>query len=391
LTPIEVDHQSKSRTVAVGMLGYSFMGKAHCNAFRTLSYMTWPAPALPRLRAVCGRDATAVREAAERYGFEAYCTDWRELVADPEIEVFDNTGPNDVHAEPCIEAARAGKHVLCEKPLGRSAEEAKTMLEAVEEAGVQGMVGFNYRFVPALRLARELIASGRLGAIHHFRGRYLQDWIVDPEHPFVWRLDAEAAGSGALGDIGAHVVDLARWLVGEIGSVCAVAKTFVPERPFGDATPGRGKVTVDDAAVAVLEFADGAIGSIEATRFAAGRKNHLAIEVNGSAGSLVFDLERLNELEFYSVEGPPDVRGFADVLVTEADHPFYSFWWPPGHTIGWEHSFVHEVHHFLRVVAHGGNVGPEGATFRDGYLNALVLDAVVESSRSKRTIDVGHG
>lgn len=376
---------SEAPAVSVGMLGYSFMGKAHANAFKTMPYIMWPPPAIPLLAVICGRNEEAVAEARVRYGFGRYCTDWRDLVNDPAVQVFDNSAPNNLHAEPCIEAARTGKHVLCEKPLARNTEEAKQMLDAVTAAGVVNMVGFNYRFVPALRLAYDLIHSGRIGTIFHFRGQYLQEWIADPGFGMVWRLRGDVAGSGALGDLGAHTIDLARWLVGEVGAVSGLTKTFVPERPSGDGG-SRERVTVDDAFVSLLEFENGAIGTVEASRFCPGRKNFHTIEINGSKGSVHFNLERLNELQVYSTEDPPDVQGFHDVLVTEAHHPYYSFWWPHGHTIGWEHTFVHEVYHFLSAVTGKGDVAPHGATFEDGYRNAVIADGILESSRSGKRV-----
>jgi predicted dehydrogenase len=356
---------SDTRAIGVGMLGYAFMGKAHANAYRTLGYMTWPPPLLPRLVTVAGRDERAVSEAARRYGFERHATDWHELVSDPDVELFDNSGPNNLHAEPTAAAAEAGKHVVCEKPLGRDADESYELWQRVERAGVVHMCAFNYRFVPAVRLARQLVESGELGEIRHFRGRYLQEWgATDAE---VWRFDKAAAGSGALGDLGAHVIDLARYLVGEISSVAAVTATFQPGRE------------VDDAFEASVTFEGGAVGTIEASRFAPGRKNALAWELNGSKGSLAFDLERLNELQVS--EG---TKGFRTRLVTEADDPFWQWWWPHGHVIGWEHTFVHELHHVLDAVAGNGSVAPHGATFEDGYRAAEVCDAVLRSASSGR-------
>ena len=351
--------------LGVGMLGYAFMGKAHANAYRTVSYMAWPPPLRPRLVAIAGRDEGAVTEAAERYGFERAVTDWHELVSDPAVQLFDNSGPNNLHAEPTVAAAEAGKHVFCEKPLARTAAESYELWQRVEATGVKHMTAFNYRFVPAVRLARELIESGELGEIRHFRGRYLQDWGSTTDE--AWRFRKEEAGSGALGDLGAHVVDLARYLVGEITAVAGSLRTFMPGRE------------VDDAFEAVAEFESGAVGTIEATRFAAGRKNHFAWEINGSKGSLAFDLERLNELAVS--EG---ARGFRTLLVTEPDHPFLHWWWPPGHIIGWEHTFVHETAHLLDAIANDRPVGPHGATFEDGYRAAEVCDAIVRSAESGR-------
>ncbi len=361
--------------IGVGMLGYQFMGKAHSNAFKTLAYMTWPPPMLPELVALGGRNETAVAEAAARYGFERFETDWRALVADPRIELFDNLAPNNLHAEPTIAAAEAGKHVICEKPLGRTADESLEIWRRVAATGVKHLCAFNYRFVPAVRLAREMLEAGELGEIHHFRGAYLQDWIADPEAPVSWRLVGDEAGSGALGDIGTHVIDLARYLVGEIATVSAITKTFVRDRPGGT-------VSVDDAVESAVEFESGAVGTIEASRFAVGRKNGLRWEINGSKGSMAFDLERLNELQVQLTGSSPGARtqGFRTVLVSEPDHPFWEHWWPQGHIIGWEHSFVHELHHVLTAIRTGGDIAPHGATFEDGYRASEVADAMLRSA-----------
>jgi len=357
--------------VGVGMLGYAFMGKAHANGYRTLSYMTWPPPRQPRLVSIAGRDEPAVREAARRYGFERYVTDWHELVADPEVELFDNSGPNNLHSEPTVAAADAGKHVICEKPLGRDAAESYEIWQRVARAGVVHMCAFNYRFVPAVRLAKELIAAGALGEIHHFRGRYLQEWGATTAE--IWRFDKAAAGSGALGDLGAHVIDLARYLVGEVVSVAGETATFQPGR------------SVDDAFEAAVRFEQGAVGTIEATRFASGRKNALTWEINGSKGSLAFDLERLNELQVS--EG---TKGFRTRLVSEADDPFWQWWWPHGHMLGWEHTFVHELRHLIDAIAGDGTIAPHGGTFEDGYRAAEVCDAVLRSAESGRRVPVEY-
>jgi predicted dehydrogenase len=363
-------------TIGVGMLGYAFMGKAHANAYTTLAYMTWPPPLRPELVAVAGRNGPAVEEAARRYGFASATTDWRALVDDPRVELFDNAGPNALHGEPTIAAAEAGKHVICEKPLGRDAAESFEIWQRVEAAGVHHLCAFNYRFVPAVRLARELIEAGELGEIHHFRGRYLQEWITDPAFPKVWRLDREQAGSGALGDLGAHVIDLARYLVGEIAEVSALTRTFVTDRPGGT-------VDVDDAFEAAVVFEHGAVGTLEASRFAPGRKNALTFEINGSKGSIAFDLERLNELEVHLPRGGR-AEGFSTVLVSEPTHPFWEHWWPQGHMIGWEHTFVHEIHHLLAAIRDGTPVTPHGADFEDGYRAAEVCDAILRSAESGR-------
>jgi predicted dehydrogenase len=347
--------------IGVGMLGYAFMGKAHSNAYKTLSYMTWPPPLLPQLVSIAGRDEEAVSEAAQRYGFAEHVTDWHAIVSDDRVGLFDNVGPNNLHAEPTIAAAEAGKHVICEKPLGRDAAESYETWQRVEAAGVKHMCAFNYRFVPAVRLARQMIEAGEIGDITHFRGSYLQEWGAAEID--AWRFDKAAAGSGALGDLGAHVIDMARYLVGEIDAVAAMTATFWPDRE------------VDDAVESAVSFESGAVGTIEATRFANGRKNAFTWEINGSKGSLAFDLERLNELEYS--EG---TKGFRTVLVSEADHPFWEHWWPHGHMIGWEHTFVHELHHLLTAIRDDSDVAPHGATLEDGYRAAEVCDAVARSA-----------
>ena len=375
--------------IGVGMLGYAFMGKAHTNAFKKLPYMIYPPPAIPKLIAIAGRNEEAVREAAKRYGYEGYYTDWKEMLKDDRIQLFDNGGPNDAHAEPCIAAAQAGKHVLCEKPLARSAKEAAAMLEAVQKAGVVHMVAHNYRFVPALRLARDLIASGKLGEIYHFRAVYLQEWIMDPDFPYVWRLDKKISGSGTLGDLGSHIIDLARFLVGEPRKVSGMAKTFIKQRPIPGG--GTGEVSVDDAFMAMLEFESGALGTLEASRFCAGRKNHQVIEINGSKGSLVYNLERFNELDvFWKDDEPRETQGFHNVLVSESYHPFWKNWWPQGHMIGWEHTFVHEMAHLFDAIVNKTPIAPFGADFEDGYKNAVICDAILASAEKEKTVAIKY-
>jgi predicted dehydrogenase len=368
---------SEIPSIGVGMLGYAFMGKAHANAYRTLAYMTWPPPMRPELVTIAGRNEAAVAEAAQRYGFHGYATDWQDLIGDDRIQVFDNAGPNHLHAAPTIAAAQAGKHVVCEKPLGRTAQESHEIWQAVSRTGVKHLCAFNYRFVPAVRLARDMIAAGELGEIFHFRARYLQEWITDPAFPMVWRLDRELAGSGALGDLGAHIIDLGRYLVGEVATVGAITRTFIGDRPGGE-------VDVDDAFEAFVEFEGGAVGTLEASRFATGRKNALSFEINGSKGSVAFELERINELQVNLSGSTPgrNAQGFRQVLVTEPEHPFLEHWWPAGHVLGWEHTFVHELHHFLTAIRDGTDVTPHGADFEDGYRTAEVCDAIVRSARS---------
>jgi|SRR5450759_415098 predicted dehydrogenase len=376
--------------IGVGMLGYAFMGKAHSNAYKTLPYMIYPPPAVPKLYGIAGRTEEAVREAAVRYGYERYYTDWREMLKDDRIQLFDNAVPNVAHPEPCIAAARAGKHLLCEKPLARTAKEAAEMVDAATKAGVKTMVGFNYRFVPAIRQAKYLIEKGLLGEIYHFRGVYLQEWITDPKFPFSWRLDKSVAGSGALGDLGAHTIDLARFLVGEPRRLSAMAKTFIKERPLPDGS-GTGQVTVDDAFVATLEFESGALGTIEASRFCPGRKNHQVIEINGSKGSIVFNLERLNELEvFWKGDAPKETQGFHNVLVSESYHPFWEYWWPHGHMIGWEHSFIHQIAHLLDAIVKDKPIAPYGATFEDGYKASVICDAILQSAETEKQVAIRY-
>ena len=382
--------EGEAPEIGVGMLGYAFMGKAHSNAFLTIPSMMYPPPAIPKLVGISGRNEAAVAEAARRYGYENYYTDWRTMLENDAIQLFDNGGPNDQHAEPCIAAAAAGKHILCEKPLGRTAEESKAMLDAVNKAGVKHMVAFNYRFVPAIRQIRKLIDSGALGRIYHFRAIYLQEWIMPHYNmPMIWRLTKETAGSGALGDLGAHIIDLAHYLIGDIASVGALTRTFIEERPWPDGS--MGKVDVDDAFVSTVEFANGAIGTLESTRFAAGRKNGQNLEINGEKGSIRFNLERMNELEvFWIDDAPKETRGWHNVLVSEPYHPWWENWWPQGHIIGWEHTFVHEITHLLDCIVNDRPVAPIGADFNDGYGGAVVCDAILESAAARRQIDIRY-
>lgn len=381
--------QGDAPEIGVGILGYAFMGKAHSNALKTLPYMMYPPVAIPKLVGIAGRNQEAVQEAARRYGYQNAYTDWRDMLANPDIHVFDNGGPNDAHAEPCIAAAEAGKHVFCEKPLARTAEESKAMLDAVQKAGVKHMVAFNYRFVPAIMQARKIIESGALGRIFHWRAVYLQEWIIDPNFPMTWRFSKAVAGSGSLGDLGSHIIDLARFLVGEPNRVMGMTKTFIKDRPDGQG--GRTTVDVDDAVTALMEFDNGAMGTIEATRFANGRKNGQMWEINGEKGSIRFNLERMNELEvFWADEEPKETRGFHNVLISEPYHPFWENWWPQGHIIGWEHSFVHEFHHFFDAIVNNKPVAPYGADFEDGYKNAVICDAIMQSAETGRMVDIKY-
>jgi predicted dehydrogenase len=377
----------------VGLVGYAFMGAAHSQAWRTVNRV-FDLPLRARMSVVCGRDETQVAAAAARLGWDSHLTDWRALVVRDDIDVIDVCTPGDSHAEIAIAALAAGKHVLCEKPLANTVAEAREMVEAAARAatsGVRAMCGFNYRRVPAVALLRQLVAAGRLGTIRHVRAVYLQDWIVDPQFPLVWRLQRDRAGSGALGDIGAHIVDLTQYVTGQaITGVSALTETFVKERPLptasaglaatangGDgAGPATGPVTVDDAALFLARLDGGAVATYEATRFATGRKNGLRVELNGSLGSAAFDLERLNELEFYDGSAPGP-QGFTRIMVTEPDHPYMAAWWPPGHIIGYEHSFTHEMRDFIEAVATGADPAP---SFEDALRVQLVLDAVQRSA-----------
>jgi predicted dehydrogenase len=373
----------------IGMIGYAFMGAAHSQGWRTAGRV-FDLPRRPVMAAICGRDADAVRAAADRHGWAAAVTDWRALIARDDVDLVDICTPGDSHAEIALAALAAGKHVLCEKPLANTVEEAEAMATAAETAygrGQLAMVGFNYRRVPATALARRMVAEGRLGTLRHVRVAYLQDWLVDPEFPLTWRLRKELAGSGSLGDLGAHIVDLAQYLAGEpLAGVSALTETFVRQRPLpGGPTSGlaavssngTGTVTVDDAALFTGRFASGALASFEATRYATGRKNALRLELNGEHGSLAFDLERLNELWYHDATEPGTHAGFRRILVTEPDHPYLDAWWPPGHGLGYEHTFVHQARDLVHAVAEGRRPEP---SFADGLQVQRVLAAVEESA-----------
>jgi predicted dehydrogenase len=373
------------KEVRVALIGYAFMGRAHSNAYRQVTPFMSPR-LVPRMKVLCGRNPKAVREAAARLGWEEAATDWRAVVRRKDIDVVDVSTPGDSHAAIAIAAARAGKAVFCEKPLANTVREAEAMLAAVEKAAVVHMVCHNYRRAPAVMLARKMIDEGQLGRIYHYRGTYLQDWIVDPKLPLLWRFQKSKAGSGALGDIASHSIDLARFLVGEITELAAGLETFIKERPLLDNPRRKGRVTVDDAAAAVVRFANGALGTIEGTRLATGRKNYNRFEINGSEGSLAFNLERMNELEVYLSSDPPTSRGFRTVLVTEATHPYVASWWPPGHIIGYEHTFTHTVYDLLDGIARGRSPRPH---FEDGVRNQKVLAAWERAARTRRWERVG--
>ncbi len=378
--------QQNNGRIGVGMVGYSFMGRAHSNAYRQVTRFFDVASA-PRMAAVCGRDEGATARAADALGWDSHETDYRRLVERDDVDLVDVVTPGYTHREIVLAALDAGKHVLCEKPLANTLEEAREMAAAAGDAGTVNMVCFNYRRAPAVQLAKTLVDEGRLGEIRHWRAAYLQDFIMDPSFPLIWRLQREKAGSGALGDIGAHIVDLAHFLVGPIAEVSGMTETFVKERPLEDGT-GTGEVTVDDAAAFLARFEGGAIGTFEASRFAAGRRNRNSFEINGSRGSVAFDLERMNELEVYFADDPEDVQGFRTVNVTEPGHPYAGAWWPPGHILGYEHTFVHTIKDLLDGIKTGRSPAP---TFEDGYRCQAVLDAVERSAASREWVAPENG
>jgi predicted dehydrogenase len=381
-----------SDVVRVGMVGYAFMGAAHAQAWRN-AHRFFDLPLTPELTAVAGRNLEAVSAAAERLGFASTETDWRRLVERDDIDLIDVCTPGDSHAEIAIAALRAGKHVLCEKPLANTVEEAEQMAAAASvaaERGVWAMCGFTYRRTPALALARQLVEAGRIGTVRQVRAQYLQDWLHDPAAPMTWRLDKSKSGSGALGDLGAHLVDTAQWLTDQrITGVSAILETFVKSRPRSGERSGlgghvdggedapRGDVTVDDAALFTARFDDGATGVFEATRFALGRKNALRIEINGTDGSLAFDFEENNLLQFFDGTQPIEEQGFRRILVTEPEHPYVSAWWPPGHGLGYEHGFTHQAVDLVTAIAENRQPEP---SFGDGLRVQRVLGAVEDSA-----------
>ncbi len=379
------------------MIGYRFMGKAHSNAWRQAPHF-FPLKANLEMHTICGRDAAGVEAARAQFGWQRSSTDWRAVVNSPDIDIVDINTPNDSHAVIAIAAARAGKHVLCEKPLALTVKQAEAMLTAARKAGIVHMICHNYRRIPAIAQAKKMILEGALGDIYHYYARYAQDWIVDPKFPLVWRLQKGVSGTGAHGDIDAHIIDLGRYLIGEFSEVSGLMHTFVKERPLMDAggkgqglggKGGRkmGRVTVDDATMFIGKFKNGALANLEGTRFALGRKNHIQIEINGSKGSLCFDLEDLNRLKFFDNTNPGDRQGFRDILVTQpgGTHPYVGQWWPPGHILGYEHTFVHTVADFVNACVRGKAVQP---TFEDGLKNQQVLAAVEQSAKTRQWVKV---
>jgi len=387
------------KQINVAMIGAGFMGRTHSNAYLKVAKF-FDVPVVPRMKVMCDINEAAARSMAERWGWEEVMTDYRKVVARPDIDMVDILTPNNTHVEIACAAARAGKIVACEKPLAMDAAEAKKMVACVRKAGVPSFVSFNYRRLPAVSLARQLVQEGRIGRVYHVRAQYLQDWIMNPDFPLVWRLDRRVCGSGSRGDLGAHIIDMARFITGEeFESVSGMAETFIKERPAGrmdgvglSAAGGggggakMGKVTVDDATLFLARFSGGAVGAFEATRFAAGRKNGIHIEVNGARGSLVFDFERMNELRFHDHTAPQHLQGWTTIMATDSSHPYAGAWWPPGHIIGYEHGFINQLADELRFI--GGELKEYHPDFADGLRVQEVLDAVMKSAASGRWVAV---
>jgi predicted dehydrogenase len=384
------------KQINVGMVGYKFMGKAHSQAYKEAP-MFFPDAPQPVMKAICGRDQAGVEQAARQFGWEESVTDWRELVSRDDIDVIDINAPSNVHKEIALEAARAGKHIFCEKPLALTLADSREMLKAAEDAGVKHMVGFNYRFAPAVMLAKKLVEEGRLGRIYHFRAWFLQDWIVDPNFPLVWRLDKTVAGSGSHGDLGAHLIDLSHYLIGDMTEVIGMSETFVKERPLptsmtglsakGSADAPKGEVTVDDATLFMSRFENGALGSFEATRYASGHRCTNAFEINGSKGSVKFDFERMNELQVYFTDDAEDVQGFRRVIATDPAHAYMDAWWPAGHTIGYGQTFTHEVVELMNAIGEDRQPVPN---FVDGVKCQAVLEAVDRSIEERRWVGISE-
>ncbi|MBM3755660.1 MAG: Gfo/Idh/MocA family oxidoreductase [Acidobacteria bacterium] len=366
----------------VGMIGYGFMGRTHSNAFRKVTNF-FDVPFQPVLKTICARNEDRTKAFAAKWGYEGIETDWRKVVESPDIDVIDIASPNDTHREIAIAAAKAGKMVMCEKPLGRNAAESEEMVDAVEQAGVANTVWYNYRRVPAVTLAKQLIDEGRLGRIFHYRAKFLQDWTISTELPQggegLWRLDVNVAGSGVTGDLLAHCIDTAMWLNGGIEEVSAVTETFIKERKHnlsGKVEP----VGIDDASLFLARFNNGSLATFEATRYARGHKALYTLEINGEHASIFWDLHDLHRLQYFDHKDEGKLRGWRSLHITDGDHPYMKNWWVPGLQIGYEHTFIHQVADFLQAAAGGKGVAP---TFRDGLATDHVTDAVLESARTR--------
>jgi myo-inositol 2-dehydrogenase/D-chiro-inositol 1-dehydrogenase len=371
------------KPLKIGLVGYGFMGRAHSNAFLQVNRF-FETEFQPILKAVCARNAERVRAFAANWGYESVESDWRALVKRPDIDLVDIASPNDTHAEIATAAARAGKMVLCEKPLGRSAAESESMVEAVESAGVRKMVWYNYRRVPAIALLKHLIDEGRFGRIFHYRAKFLQDWTVSQDLPQggegLWRLDAAVAGSGVTGDLLAHCIDTALWLNGPLAQVTAMLETFIKERKH-NLTGRTEPVRIDDASAFLGRFRNGSLATFEATRYARGHKALYTLEINGEHASAMWDLHDLHRIQFFDHRDEGQLRGWRSIHVTDREHPYMKNWWVPGLQIGYEHTFIHQFADFLQALGEGRNIEP---TFRDGLATDYVTDSVLKSAITGR-------
>lgn len=372
------------KELRIALIGHRFMGRAHSNAWNQVTRFFDPA-LKPVLQVVCGRDEKDLTTFAERWGWAEIETDWRKVLERDDIDAIDIATPTFLHAEMAIAAAEAGKHIFCEKPFCNSLAEAEAMLAAVEKAGVVHYLNHNYRRCPAVLLAKKMISDGDLGEIFHWRGAYQQSWLVNPEHPLDWKLQKRTAAAGPLWDLGSHAIDLAHFLVGEFAEIDCRGKQFISERPLASDSSQIGKVEVECAALLTGEFKNGALATIETTRYATGRRNRHTFEIYGSKGAITWDMEDMNRLQFYSESDPADRRGFRDILVTERSHEYVGAWWPPGHIIGYEHAFVHAAVDFLDAIAGDRQVEPN---FRDGVKSLIVLNAAAESMETGRRVRI---
>ncbi|MDA4121065.1 MAG: Gfo/Idh/MocA family oxidoreductase [Thaumarchaeota archaeon] len=381
-----------AREFGVGVIGYS-IGKVHAHAWKGIEEYYHPSKAIPRLVAIAGRNEERTKTEAARFGFQRTYTDWRKLVKDEDVDIVDDCAPPNLHAEPMVAAAEKGKDLVCEKPMARNGKEAKTMLEVAERARVKHMMGYNYRFVSAIALAKQMIDEGLLGRIYYFKGSYLNTAVPyeNPDTPGDWHHSSNTAGYGALADLGTHAIDLARYLAGEVESVSAVSRTFVKKRPEKRGSRKMVDVDVDDITVSTLSFKNGAVGMLEASWMTHGKRDFLAFEAYGSKGSVSFNLERMNELEIFLPDAGSGINGPRNVMVMGKEHPFMSHYWVnQAGGFSWEHSFINELNHFLECLVEDKSISPQGATFLDGYRNCLIMDAMVESAQTGRKVALGN-